>query len=480
MISLSYKRVTSLWILTVLALFVAAIIFGITMRLIQGQAMQMSQMAFYELLTVHGITMVGIWFVAGMAAVNYLLQRYVSVPLWSNLLSMVLTVVGVVAIWYVAFVGHFNPAWTFLYPLPFFGPWANWALPIFLISLGLLGLGWTIWTLAMLVAIFKKYTLTQALGWQAFSKTPSGETPPLILISTVTLLGIFTCLITAFVIVILFFIAYFSDNKVVLDALLMKNLTYFFGHTITNEFLYLGVGAMYELLPEVTGRPKWKTTWYVTLGWNATLFFVLFAFFHHMYMDFVQPLTLQIVGQLASYFASLPAVAVTLFSVLVLVYKNPIRWSNTAILFFLGVMGWMIGGVGAVIDATISNNFVLHNTLWVPAHFHTYIVMGSVLFSLAFFNWAAFDFFGETEKYRISRAFVGLLLLGGFGFVLMFYLSGAYSIPRRYDVYPQALSVGAVLAVIAAAFATLYLIAILQISINVVLRCIRVFVSPSS
>lgn len=479
MVSLPYKRVTSAWILTITALFIISIILGIVMRLNQGGALELSGMKFYSVMTVHGVTMVGIWFVAGMLGVNYLLLRYVSVPLRSSVIAMVMTVLGVVAIWYGSFVGNFNPAWTFLYPLPFFGPWATWALPLFLAALGVLCLGWTVWTVSMLKAIFKKYSLSQAFGWQAFSKAKADETPPpLILISTVTLLGIFTCLITGLVVVALFFVEYFSGKPI--DPLLMKNLTYFFGHTIANEFLYLGIAALYELLPEVTGRPKFKITWYVALGWNATLIFVLFAFFHHMYMDFVQPLTLQVIGQFASYFAALPAVAVTLFSVLVLVYRNPIRWSNTAILFFLGVMGWVIGGVGAVIDATISNNFILHNTLWVPAHFHTYIVMGSVLFSLAFFNWVAFDFSGETEPNKISRTFVGLLLVGGFGFLLMFYLSGAYSIPRRFDVYPKALSIGALFALIAAGFATIYLIAIIQIGFNVVKRCIRVFGSPSS
>ena len=37
-----------------------------------------------------------------------------------------------------------------------------------------------------------------------------------------------------------------------------------------------------------------------------------------------------------------------------------------------------VGGVAAVIDSTVAVNLVFHNTLWVPAHFHTYYLMGVV------------------------------------------------------------------------------------------------------
>lgn len=477
MIPLKYKRITSVWILIVIVLFIVCVSLGILMRLMQGNTLNMGISTFYSIMTVHGISMVGIWFVAGMAAVNYLLLRYVHVPLWSNILAMVLTVLGVAMIWCSAFVGNFHAGWTFLYPLPLYAAWSEWATHLFLLSIVILSLGWLIWSICMLRAIFKKYSLMEAFSWQYFCKTRHSETPPFILITVVTLVAVIASLLTALLLVGLYCSEVLSGGTIVNDALLMKNLTYFFGHTVANEILYLGLATLYELLPEISGRPKWKNSWYISLAWNATMIFILFAFFHHLYMDFVQPISIQIIGQVASYFASLPAVSVTLFSVLVLVFKTPIRWSTTNVLYFLGIMGWVIGGVGAVIDATISYNFVLHNTLWVPAHFHTYTVMGSVLLSLAFFNWIAFDFYNEVEPAKVSRTQISLLLVGGFGFLLMFYLGGAYSIPRRFSQYPEQLSIGAVLAMIAAIFAMIYLIAIILINARVIRRCLKIFVS---
>lgn len=328
--------------------------------------------------------------------------------------------------------------------------------------------------------ILRKYSISQAFAWQHFKKNPSVETPPFILISMITLVGVIACLLAAVVLIVLFFAEFFSNGSFVNDALLMKNLTYFFGHTIANEMLYLGLAVIYELFSEVSGTPKWKTTWYVAVAWNCTLIFILTAFFHHLYMDFVQPEGFQIIGQLASYLASLPAAGVTVFSVLIAVYRTKIKWSLTNLLFFIGVAGWVIGGLGAVIDATISNNVVLHNTLWVPAHFHTYNAMGNVLFSIAFFYWFSTQFTENNIKSeKLTMATLTILLIGGIGFLLAFYVGGADSVPRRYSTYPAEFTSAAPLAVIGAIFATIYLIAILIFFFNISKRCLKVLSSPS-
>lgn len=478
--SLKLKKITSVWVITVLILFVVSIILGILMRLNQGEVISQSPVTFYSNMTTHGLTMIGIWFVAGMAAVNYLMQRYVKTSYTVNVIALVFTVVGILMLWTSTFIGKFHAAWTFLYPLPFkeIGS-ATWATLLFLASLTVLGIGWLIWSISLMTQILKKYSIAQAFAWQHFKKNPKVETPPFILISMITLIGVIACLLAAVVLLVLFYAEYFSKGNFVNDALLMKNLTYFFGHTIANEMLYLGLAVIYELFSEVSGRPKWKTTWYVALAWNFTLIFVLTAFFHHLYMDFVQPEGFQIIGQLASYLASLPAAGVTVFSVFIAVYRTKIKWSLTNLLFFIGIAGWVIGGLGAVIDSTISNNIVLHNTLWVPAHFHTYNAMGNVLFSLGFFYWFSTQFSENSKVSKFTTLTLTLLLIGGIGFLLAFYFGGADSIPRRYSIYPSDFPMAAPMATIGATFATIYLIAILIFFFNISKRCLKILFSPS-
>lgn len=470
------RKNTALWIVIVIALFIVAITLGIIMRLNQGEVMHLAPNKFYGNMTAHGLTMIGIWFVAGMAAVNYIMDRYVQTSKFANTFAMICTVIGVVMLWVSVYVGDFHAGWTFLYPLPLRPLCERWATTTFLLSLTVLGVGWLVWTLSLIASLLKKYSISQVFAWQHIRKDePEVQTPPFVLISMISLLGVLTSLIAAVVLLIMLFAEFFSNGAFKNDALLMKNLTYFFGHTIANEMLYLGLAVIYELFAEISDRPKWKTTWYVAIAWNLTLFFVLAAFFHHLYMDFVQPQGLQIIGQMASYLASLPSAGVTVFSILAAVYKTKLKWTLSNTLFFIGTCGWVIGGVGALIDSTIVNNVVLHNTLWVPAHFHTYNAMGNVLFSLGFFYWFSRQFANENTVISAkSYPMLILLVVGGAGFLAAFYLGGADSIPRRYSTYPAALSSGKFLATMGATFASIYLLAIVLFVGGILKRCLNI------
>ena len=50
-----------------------------------------------------------------------------------------------------------------------------------------------------------------------------------------------------------------------IDALVAKNLIYFFGHVFVNATIYMAIIAVYEIIPEYTGRAwktsRWSSTW---------------------------------------------------------------------------------------------------------------------------------------------------------------------------------------------------------------------------
>lgn len=72
--SIKLRKITSIWIITILLLFIVSIVLGILMRLNQGGAITQVPETFYANMTTHGLTMIGIWYVAGMAAINYLME----------------------------------------------------------------------------------------------------------------------------------------------------------------------------------------------------------------------------------------------------------------------------------------------------------------------------------------------------------------------------------------------------------------------
>src|SRR5690606_2320031 len=158
MASIKLNKITSVWIISVLLLFIVSIVLGILMRLNQGEVISQSPITFYSNMTTHGLTMIGIWFVAGMAAVNYIMERYVKTSYIVNVIALVLTVIGILMFWASTFKGHFHSAWTFLYPLPFKEMGSEtWATLMFLGSLTVLGVGWLIWSISLMTQILKKY-----------------------------------------------------------------------------------------------------------------------------------------------------------------------------------------------------------------------------------------------------------------------------------------------------------------------------------
>jgi cytochrome c oxidase subunit 1 len=256
------------------------------------------------------------------------------------------------------------------------------------------------------------------------------------------------------------------------DALLIKNLTFYFGHMLVNITMYFGVAMVYEIMPAYTGRP-WKANTLVAASWNLVLLLVMFAYLHHLYMDFAQPQWLQVVGQVSSYLISVPAAAVTIFSTLALVYGSRTEWKLPAVMLYLGVMGWAIGGVAAVIDSTVMVNSRFHNTLWVPAHFHTYYVMGVVLMILGAVFHLSTGLSKMAESGRLTRVIVTTVGLGGYGFLLMFYLAGVSGVPRRYATYPTETAQGVLYAKLSLAFIGILLAGALVYIWETGRRCVR-------
>lgn len=452
------RKVTLTWILVMALLFPILILAGLVLRAAQSNLLpSLPPDHFYALMTLHGLGMVGLWFVAATAGVSYLLVRYVRPSKGMAWFALLGTVVGVVIIVAITEIGRFGAGWYFLYPLPLraAGAWPAWATTGFLLALAVLGVTWTAWIIDLLRAIASRYSMPVALCWNYLRGNPTPEVPPIILITTVSLIAALAGLIAAVVVLVLLCLEWFGAG-VSNDALLVKNLTFLFGHLLVNISLYLGVGLVYEILPAYAGRP-WKNNRNVALAWNAVLVLVIAAFLHHLYMDFVQLRWLHVIGQIASYLTSVPAAVMSIFGGLALIYRAEMKWKLAPLLMFVGLLGWTIGGIGAVIDSTVAVNVRFHNTLWVPAHFHTYFLMGVVLMILGATLHICQKDAGLTESVGMTRLIVGLLCVGGFGFVLMFYTAGAHSVPRRYAAYPSEVAAGVAYARSAVWFVAIFL-----------------------
>jgi heme/copper-type cytochrome/quinol oxidase subunit 1 len=87
--------------------------------------------------------------------------------------------------------------------------------------------------------------------------------------------------------------------------------------------------------------------------------------------------------------------------------------------------------------------------------------MGVVLMVRAFAYHLGQEGSRMAERTGLTKFIVALIVLGGYGFLMMFYYGGAHSVPRRYAHYPQEVSQGVGLARVALGFIFLLLVGVL-------------------
>jgi cytochrome c oxidase subunit 1 len=188
---------------------------------------------------------------------------------------------------------------------------------------------------------------------------------------------------------------------------------------------------------------------------------VMFIFPHHLLMDFAFPTWMLIMGHIIGYLNTVPILVVTGYGALMIVYRSGIRWDMASKLLFLSLFGWAAGAMPAFIDGTITVNYVMHNTLWVPGHFHTYLLLGMVTMVFGFMYYLGKPDH-ETDDHLIDRIAFWLFTSSTLGFTLSFLYSGKESVARRYAAHlPEWVPydrIGAVFAMLVIASALVFMV----------------------
>ncbi|HEY9724402.1 MAG TPA: cbb3-type cytochrome c oxidase subunit I [Oscillatoriaceae cyanobacterium] len=409
---------------------------GTGMRFAQGQWLAVSPVLFYRILTAHGVGMVGIMGLGSTAIMWYFLSQYVKLSLGVLYATLATFLVGVGMILGSIFVGGFAGAWTFLYPLPAvsMGLWDKGAAATFLGGLLVVGASFLLLYVDAARAILGRYgNLANALGWPQLFRLKNTYGPPAAVVASSMAIIADTVGLTAGATVLVMNLVNLFNPTFALDPLLVKSMTYFFGHVFINVTIYKSVIAVYELLPRYTGR-RWKSNRVFLGAWNGSTLLVVVVFPHHLLMDFVMPTWMLVMGEIASWLNGLPILLVTAYGALMIVHRSNIRWDMASAFLFLSMFGWSAGVIPAIVDGTIVFNRVMHNTLWVPGHFHFYLLLGeaSMFFGFMYYLIAGA---GPSSPSPIDRASFVAYVVGGLGIVFSFLYAGMEGVPRRYATH---------------------------------------------
>ncbi len=447
----------NLYIITSVALFLLMMLLGLTMRMGQATWLSVPPDLFYRILSMHGAGMVGTASLATTAVMWYFLRQYVRLHLWAFMTNYVLFMLGALCIIYAIFVNGYGALWTFLYPLPTHGMglWSPNAGALFMLGYLLIGVGSLVFYLDAAAGIIKVHgNLGRALGLQwLFGGTIDPDHPKAVVASTMVVITNTLGILAGAVVLVMSLVNIFYP-QMALNALVAKNLIFWFGHMYINATIYMGVIAVYELLPRYSGKP-YPISRPFLWSWAVSTLFVIIVFPHHLLMDYAQPRWMMVMGQVVSWGAGFPVFLVTVYGALTNIYRSNMRWTLPSRLLILSLFGWAAGIVPAILDGTIRINQVMHNTQWVPGHFHFYLLLGVLPMALALMFHVIGRRANMPPNTGVDRLGFPVYVIGGLIFVLSFLYAGQLSVARRMATHIPAWtstdkigSIGAVLVVL--------------------------------
>ena len=221
---------------------------------------------------------------------------------------------------------------------------------------------------------------------------------------------------------------HFFTNEAGGNMMMFMNLIWIWGHPEVYILILPAFGIFSEVISTFSGKPLFGYRSMVA----ATLFITIIAFtvwLHHFFTMGAGPDVNAFFGISTSVIAV--GTGVKMYNWLFTIYGGRVRFA-TPMLWSLGFMlTWIVGGMTGVLLAVPPADFVLHNSLFLVAHFHNTIVPGTVF---AVFAGMIFWFpkaFGFTLDERWGKRAFWLSLTGFMVVFVPMYILGLDGMTRR-------------------------------------------------
>ena len=322
---------------------------------------------YYQGLTAHGVANVLFFtFSFSNAFLPLLTSRALSRPLPTPLLYLgfVLLVAANVLVIYAVVGNRASVLYTSYAPLQ-----AHWT---YYLGLVLLVLSTWIALLIMLAAL---------RGWR--KEHPGARIPLMAFLCVVSYVMWFLASLPVATEFILFLLPWSLGVRAQVDPLLTRTLFWFTGHAIVYAWLLPAYVSWYVLVPRQADGALISDSY-------ARIVFILFLLlsiptgFHHQYADPGISNAMKAVHGVLTFGVFFPSLA-TAFSVVAALeiggrrrggtglfgWVRKLPWGNPSLVAqMLAMATFVFGGATGLINASFTMNQVIHNTTWVPGHFH--------------------------------------------------------------------------------------------------------------
>ena len=339
---------------------------------------------YYQGLTVHGVfnaLVLTSAFANGFMALTTArgLGRKLNGPLLHGALWTLL--IGSVLASYAMFSGQASVLYTFYPPLE-----AHWT---FYLGLALVVISTWLTSVAMFAAL------------HAWRKEHPGERIPLLAyMSVVTYLMWDIASLGIAIEVVVFLLPWSLGLLHGSDPLLSRTLFWFTGHPIVYFWLLPVYVSWYGMVPKQAGGPLFSDS----LTRVAFLMFLCLSIpvgFHHQFSDPGISQTMKFIAAVLTFGVFFPSL-MTAFSVMYALEVGGRRNGGTGLLGWftkipwkdpslsaqvLAMLAFMLGGITGLINASSSVNQVVHNTAFIPGHFHLTVGTAVVLSYMGIAYW---------------------------------------------------------------------------------------------
>lgn len=451
------RRLTMWYLVASTAIFLVAGILGAVLRGSQADIYRLGDDAWYAVMTAHGLGAFVGWGAFAVMGFSWWVMSEVGFPMgragarlaWAAFWLMVAGVAGVV----VTTLGFgFGGSWVFLYPLPFnsAGQWGDATTAVFSASVLLAGLSIIAWCLAVLVVVtgpglrsrsgsaWNRLGAAMGFGFLAPRRFPTERPVPysVIPLTVIAIDMIIATLPLAVLLVVM--IVQAIEPGVSVDPLLAKNVLWWFGHPVVYLLLFPAVAIYYLLVPRYAQR-RLVAGDIIAVGWTIAVIANVLVWAHHMYMDYPNGIQAAINTAMEPMTFSLTLVsALSLYSLLFTMFRSRWVWNAATTALFLGIVSWLLSGLSGVVNATISFNAFVHNTLWVVGHFHHMALLniGLVIFA------AVYAFLPKLTgralySDRLGSWHIWLTFWAGTANSVIWLIQGLDGAPRRFAVLPR-------------------------------------------
>jgi cytochrome o ubiquinol oxidase subunit I len=225
---------------------------------------------------------------------------------------------------------------------------------------------------------------------------------------------------------------HFFSNDLGGNAMMYVNLFWAWGHPEVYILILPAFGVFSEVFPTFAGKPlfAYRTMVYATVAITVLSFMV---WLHHFF-------TMGSGADVNAFFGIMTMIiaiptGVKIFSWLFTIYRGRLRFT-VPVLWSLGfLITFTIGGMSGVMLAIPGNDYVLHNSLFLVAHFHNMLI-GGVLFGMfAGFNYWFPKAFGFTLNERLGKAAFWFWITGFYVAFMPLYVLGFMGMTRRMGHY---------------------------------------------